>query len=105
MYDFFEKNEIYDNVTSFLAELTQSGETANTYTYSNIAPLITYCMNETEEEKQDEDWNKVVLIPIKTEIDSNGTVTSIKSNLDMESTCLMGGENSPLKMQILFTTF
>ena len=54
MYDFFEKNEIYDNVTSFLAELTQSGETANTYTYSNIAPLITYCMNETEEEKQDE---------------------------------------------------
>lgn len=105
MYDFFEKNEIYDNVTSFLAELTQSGETANTYTYSNIAPLITYCMNETEEEKQDEDWNKVVLIPIKTETDSNGTVTSIKSNLDMESTCLMGGENSPLKMQILFTTF
>ena len=105
MYDFFEKNDIFDNKTSFLAELTTSGETANTYTYTNIAPLITYCINETEEEKQDEDWNKVVLIPIKTETDSNGNVTSIKSNLDMESACLMGGEKAPLKMQVLFTTF
>lgn len=105
MYDFFEKNELYDNVTSYFAELTQSGETANTYTYANIAPLITYCMNETEEEKQHEDWNKVVLIPIKTETDSNGNVTSIKSNLDMESACLMGSEKTPVKMQVLFTTF
>lgn len=105
MYDFFEKNELYDNKTSFLAVLTQSGQMANTYTYANIAPLITYCMNETTEEKQDEDWNKVVLIPIKTETDSNGNVTSIKSNLDMESACLMGGEKAPLKMQVLFTTF
>lgn len=105
MHNFFEKNEMYDNKTSFLAQFVPSGESANTYTYTNIAPLITYCMNEKSEGKNDEDWNKVVLIPVKTETDSNGNITGIKSNLDMESACLFGGEKTPLKMQILYTTF
>lgn len=105
MYDFFEKNEVYDNKTSFLAEYASSGETANTYSFNNIAPLITHCINEKEAGNQKEDWNKVVLIPVKTEIDSNGSIIGIKSNLDMESTRLMGGEKTPLKMQVLYTTF
>lgn len=104
MYNFFEKNKMYDNKTSFMAQYVSSGESANTYSFTNIAPLITYCMAEKNEGKQDEDWNKVVLIPIKTETDSSGNIIGIKSNLDMESACLVGGD-TPLKLQILFTTF
>ena len=105
MYDFFEKNETYDDLTSFIATYTSSGSEANTYSFPNIAPLITTCINEKKQGKQDEDWNKVVLIPVKTETDSNGSIIGLKSNLDMESSRLIGGEKNPLKVQILYTTF
>ena len=105
MHNFFEKNEVYDNQTSFLAEYVSSGESANTYSFNNIAPLITYCINEKEAGKQAEDWDKVVLIPVKTKTDSNGSIIGLTSNLDMESTRLMGGEKTPLKIQVLYTTF
>ena len=67
-------------------------------------PSITSSM-ERNKGKQDEDWDKVVLIPIKTETDSNGNITSVKSNLDMESASLKGGEKDLIKMQVLYTTF
>ena len=105
MHDFFEKNKTFDNLTSFIAEYVGSSATANTYSFPNISSLITYCINEKKQGKNNADWNKVVLIPVKTETDSNGTIIGLKSNLDMESACLMGGENHPLKMQILYTTF
>ena len=105
MYDFFEKNETYDNWTSFIAEYVSSSESANTYSFNNISSLITQCINEKKEGKNDADWNKVVLIPVKTETDSNGSVIGLKSNLDMESACLVGGDKNPIKMQILYTKF
>ena len=105
MHNFFEKNKTFDGLTSFIAEYVSSSETANTYSFPNISSLITLCINEKKEGKNEADWNKVVLIPVKTETDSNGTIIGLKSNLDMESACLMGGENHPLKMQILYTTF
>ena len=106
MHNFFEKNETYDNITSYIASYTGSGAEGNTYLFPNISSLITYCINEKKQGKNDEDWNKVVLIPVKAEYDSSGeTITGLKSNLDMESACLVGGENNPLKIQILYTTF
>ena len=105
MHTFFEKNETVDGVTSFVASYTSAGEEANTYVYPNIASLVTECINEKKNGKQGPDWDKVVLIPIKTEVDSNGSVTSIKSNLDMESACLVGGEKNPIRVQVLYTTF
>lgn len=105
MYDFFEKNGTFDNLTSYMASYTASGAEANTYVFTNIAPLITTCINEKKNGKNDEDWNKVVLIPVKTETDSNGNIIGLKNNLDMESTRLIGSEKTPLKMQILYTTF
>ena len=105
MHDFFEKNGTYDNWTSFIAEYTGSSESANTYSFNNISSLITHCINEKKAGKNDADWDKVVLIPVKTEKDSNGSIIGLKSNLDMESACLVGGEKNPIKMQILYTTF
>lgn len=104
MYDFFEKNKTYDNKVSYISQFVSSGATANTYSFTNIAPLISLCVAEKAKGTHDEDWNKVVLIPVKTETDSNGNIIGIKSNLDMESACLVGGD-TPLKLQVLFTTF
>ena len=75
------------------------------YVYSNIASLITTCIKEKMQGKNTEDWNKVVLIPVKTEIDSQKSIIGIKSNLDMESASLKGGEKDLIKMQVLYTTF
>ena len=105
MYNFFEKNKLYDGETSFLAEYVSSGETANTYSFNNIAPLITYCMKEKAQGKNDEDWNKVVLIPVKTSTDSSGNIIAIKNSLNMEGACFVGGEKNLLEMQILYTKF
>ena len=105
MQNFFENNKTYDNLTSFIAEYVSSSASANTYSFANISSLITHCINEKKQGKNDDDWNKVVLIPVKTETDSNGTIIGLMSNLDMESTCLVGGENNPIEMQILYTKF
>ena len=105
MYNFFEKNKTYDGITSFVATYVSSGAEANTYAFNNIASLLTLCVNEKKDGKADDDWNKVVLIPVKVETDSQGNVIGLKSNLDMESSRLIGGEKTPLKMQILYTKF
>ena len=105
MYKFFENNKLHDNKTSFLTKFVSSGESANTYSFTNIAPLISHCMNESAEEKNKKEWNQVVLIPVKTETDSNGNIIGIKNSLDMESARLVGGENNKLPMQVLYSRF
>ena len=116
MFSFFEQNKITDSQTSFYA--SYSGN--NTYTFSNIAPLITYCIEERKKgiaekgkdkwEAENPDWNKVVLIPVKVERSpTTKEVTGISNSLGMESAKLKGGTNPDkdhrLKMQIFYTTF
>ena len=60
---------------------------------------------EKESGNYTEDWNKVVLIPVETEVDSSGNIIGVKNNLQMQSASLVGGESSPIEMQVLFTTF
>jgi hypothetical protein len=105
MYDFFEKNKLYNSQTSFLAQYVSSGETANTYSFNNIAALVTYCINEKKSGENKKDWDKVVLIPVKVDTDASGNIIGVKSNLDMESAALRGGEKDKIKMQVLYTTF
>ena len=38
-------------------------------------------------------------------MDASNTITGVKSNLDMESASLKGGEKDLIKMQVLYTTF
>lgn len=110
MFAFFEQNKITDSKTSFLNDNSSS----NTYTFSNIAPLVTYCIEERKKglaadkdwETKNPDWNKIVLIPVTPET-SNDQITGISNNLGMESAKLKGGTNpnNKLKMQIFYTTF
>ena len=105
MYTFFEKNKIHDNNTSFIATYTASSEKGNTYSFNNIAPLITRCIREKEQGNVSDDWNKVVLIPVMVDTDSQRNIIGIKSNLNMESARLKGGKEDPVKMRVLYTTF
>ena len=68
MYSFFEKNELYDNKTSYVTTLGSN----NIYKFSNINNLVNACIAERKEgESKDADWvnknpdwNKIVLIPV-----------------------------------------
>lgn len=44
-------------------------------------------------------------IPVKVETDASENITGVKSNLDMESASLKGGEKEQIKLQVLYTTF
>ena len=87
----------------------------NKYTFSNIAQLITHCIEEKKKGeagdpdwvKKNPDWNKVVLIPVKVDFDTNNSIIGVSNNLDMESAELKGGTKAgnELKMQIIYTKF
>ena len=104
MYSFFEENKITDNISSFITSFTSN---SNKYTFSNIAQLITHCIEEKKKGeagdpdwvKKNPDWNKVVLI--------NNSIIGVSNNLDMESAELKGGTKAgnELKMQIIYTKF
>lgn len=113
MYTFFEKDKLADNLTSFL--VAHDSKT-NEYSFTNISPLVTTCVNEKlEGEKNDpdwalkpanKDWDKVVLIPVTVTKDVNKNIISIRNNLEITSVKLKGGlkVGNELKLEILYTT-
>ncbi|WP_289112949.1 DUF4270 domain-containing protein [uncultured Bacteroides sp.] len=135
---FFEDNKVRDNITSFTT--THNAFATNQYVFSNIARLVTTCINEkqaakkaakdeagsswneTEWEKtwneENEDWDKVLLIPVSITYDNstnssgNKTMTGVQHDLKPGYAKLKGGpeeENgkvkSPLKIEVTYTSF
>lgn len=105
MHRFFLRNELADNETSYLTSFTSS---TNEYKFSNISSLLKYCYNEYTEgtksdpdwESKNPDWNKVVLIPVKTTLDTNSEVIKITHDTNISSVRLRGGENKNYKIPI-----
>ena len=77
--------------------------TNNSYTFTNIAPLIAQ-MNK-DRNSSDPDWNKVVLLPVKTSVNSSGRVIALDIDLSMASVKLMGGPDNPLGITIIYSSF
>ncbi len=118
MLSFFKNNEVADSKTAYT---TSYDATYNTYTFPNLSRLISYCQHEkmqgmrdynmTEEEWEaaNPDWNRVVLIPVKisTSSDSYGNsyLASVTHDMDMSSIRLVGGSQSPIKMQVIYSKF
>ncbi len=111
MYNFFSKNKLTDNISSFVADFDSS---SNEYTYSNISRLINYCADEYEKgcesdpdwESKNPDWNKVVLIPVSlTKDSSTGSIVAIGHNHGMTSVKLRGGEKHPIAVSIVTSRF
>ena len=110
MYSFFLQNKMYDSKTSFASTFDTS---SNRYTFSNIASLVSHCHAEYKKgissnanwEAENPDWNKVVLIPISVETDSNtGSTMSISHNHNMTSARLQGGD-TPIALSIVTSKF
>jgi hypothetical protein len=95
LYSFFEKSNVTNKRTSFLATFNSS---MNTYTYNNISSLINHMY--ANRDKGSKNWNKVVLVPVKTSSVStsaytSATVTGINNEMGITSTRLLGGINNP----------
>ncbi len=114
LYSFFEEKKISDDKTSYVTSLNTS---YNTYTFSNIGNLIAYCRKEQNEKAaaanispeawaaQNPDWNKVILVPVEVTTDDNNNVTRITNDMSLSSTRLYGGENAPIKIQVIYSSF
>ena len=110
MNRFFLKNELTDGESSYLTSFNSSN---NQYKFSNIANLLRKCYDEYMEgtkndpdwESKNPDWNKVVLIPVKTVEDSNGYVVKITHDTDIKSIRLRGGDSYKIPIEIISTKF
>ena len=95
LYSFFEQSNVTNNRTSYLAVYSSS---LNTYSYNNISSLINHMY--ANRDKGSKNWNKVVLVPVKTNSVStssytSATVTGINNEMGITSTRLLGGIMNP----------
>lgn len=103
MYTFFENKEVADYKTSFLASFDSS---TNKYTFSNISTLIRHLWENRDE--NDEDWNKVVLIPVSTTYNTSSELTNVTHDMSITSTRLVGGSNNTngaIKITVIYSKF
>lgn len=103
--DFFEQRKNYDSKTTFLGTYSS---TTNSYSFSQVNRLISQIFSDmrTKEEPTEgwDEYNTMVLIPVKTETDSQGNTIGLSHDLEVNSAKLMGGEDGEkIKMEIIYT--
>ena len=110
MYKFFLKNKLSDGETSYLTSFVNS---SNEYVFGNIANLFKHCYREYTEgvqkdsdwEAKNPDWDKVVLIPVTTTEDSNGSVVKILHDISISSMRLRGGTEYEIPIEVVTSKF
>ena len=119
MYKFFLKNKLSDNTTSFT---TMFASSTNEYTFNNIASLVKVCYKEYSEgiesdpewEEKNPDWNKVVLIPVSTTLQSQKDPTTgqdivkivkIAHDISISSVRLRGGTEYEIPIEVITSKF
>lgn len=120
MKDFFENNKVYDNKTTFIATYSS---TTNSYDFSKLNRLISYIFSEIRPEiekgeaewnkwkSEHQDYNKLLLVPVTTESDSQGNIIGVENDLNVNLAMLMGGkdlnnssdESQRIRMSIIYT--
>ena len=109
---FFENKKLANYKTSYLASYASS---TNRYTFGNISNLIASMYNaKTEGLKSDADWvahhpnwNKVYVIPVKTDYmsyNSSAVLTSVTNDMSLTSARLQGG-NTPISVNVIYSKF
>lgn len=111
---FFEKHQIPDNVTSYLATLNSS---YNSYTFNNISTLINVLYNGKKSgganyTTEHPNWNKVVLIPVQTSTatstsynSTSSSISAVNNEMSITSSRLVGGPNNPrdpIKISVIY---
>lgn len=128
---FFKENKLVDNTTSYYA--AHNGVNNNQYTFSNIVSLVNYCLAEKkaaeeqlanygyisdvkdasgkpvttiEQWKEATKWDKVAIIPVSVDSDSNSNLVSIQNDLKPGYAKLKGGPSgSKLSLEVTYTSF
>ena len=110
--NFFETQTMYNYTSTFMSNLS-----SNAYTFSNIGNLITLMSKKKADGMKSDpnwtsnhpNWNKAVLVPITagytTDSYGNQSVTSVSNQMGLSSTKLVGGENQPIEMKVIFARF
>lgn len=105
--DFFEQRKNYDSKTTFLGTYSS---TTNSYSFSQVNRLISQIFSDmrTKEEPTEgwDEYNTMVLIPVKTETDSQGNTIGLSHDLEVNSAKLIGGEGEKgkkIKMEVIYT--
>lgn len=103
--DFFEQRKNYDSKTTFLGTYSS---TTNSYSFSQVNRLISQIFSDmrTKEEPTEgwDEYNTMVLIPVKTETDSQGNTIGLSHDLEVNSAKLIGGEEGEkIKMEVIYT--
>ncbi|MBR1469873.1 MAG: DUF4270 domain-containing protein [Prevotella sp.] len=99
LYSFFEGTRLVNNRSSFVAQ--NSVTSNNTYVFHNISQLIRL-MNARR--GSSENWNKVVLVPVTIEGNSN----KVSHSMSLSSTRLVGGSQNPypaLQVSVIYSQF
>ena len=99
---FFEKYSLADNITSYITDFSAS---SNSYQFTNIAKLINVMNSEVKAGTATENYNKVLLIPVDVTYDSEGKLVKLAHDFSMTSAKLVGGENDPVKLEVLYSKF
>lgn len=111
---YFEQYKTADANTSFLAKFDAG---TNTYQFINISHLLITMMQELRNGTATENYNKVLLIPVEPTFDSTSSSTTTVTNeststlvklchdFSMTSARLVGGENNPIQLRVIYSKF
>ena len=114
MDNFFVKNLLPDNQTSYLTSFSSQ---TNVYTFANISNLVTYLWNQRTEGLRTDpqwvekhpNWNKVMLVPVNAIYNSSSTTStlvSVEHSMGLSCTRLVGGpEGSGIRMSVVYAKF
>ena len=101
---FFENKQLPNSTTSYYATYNS---TTNGYTFSNISKLISNL--QARRKAGDEDWNKVVIVPIDMTINSSTqAITNVSRSFEPLSTRLVGGENNKrdrIELSVIYSRY
>ncbi len=117
-HSFFANHQLTDNVTSYVTSFESS---YNTYTYANIARLLSHLFHEKQDGMRTEgltsaewnakypDWNKVVVMPVAVTTTSNSstgvsTQVAVLHDYSLTSIRLVGGSQVQ-QMQVVYSTY
>lgn len=102
---FFEHYHLADANTSYLSMFNSAN---NTYTFNNIAHLISAMKKELRDGTATANYNKVLLIPVEPTFESSTVSTKnlvkLCHDFSMTSARLVGGTN-PVKLDIIYSKF
>lgn len=99
---FFENYQVSDNQTSYV---TTFNSNTNTYTFNNVARLVTKMVQEYKNGTATANWDKVLLIPVETTYDSNNNLIKLNHDFSMSCAKLVGGENDYVNLEVIYSSF